>query len=707
MGSPSHKQTDMLRAAMRLLIILILLGYLMLWFMMPTNTYRHIWLRHVRNKFNSAYFGLQGATLVLYSFPILLIAVLGCVYLHLGKRSDQNDFQSDGRKRSKLSKWKNPMIVKGPLGIVSGIELGFLFMFVALLIWSLSTYLHNGFATITPEGGEQVWEAKLDNASLRLGLIGNICLAVLFFPVTRGSSVLPLFGLTSESSIKHHIWVGHMVMMFFTAHGVGYIIYWAATNQLSEILKWGKAEISNVAGELSLLAGLGLWATTLSSIRRKMFELFFYTHHLYILFMIFFLLHVPISFACISLPGFYLFLVDRYLRFLQSRQRVRSVSARILPCETLEINFSKTPGLSYNPTSVLFVNVPSISKLQWHPFTITSNSNLESEMLSVVLKSEGSWSKKLYQMLSSPSSIDRLEVSVEGPYGPASTQFLRHDTLVMVSGGSGITPFISIIRELIFAATTYKCKTPQVILICAFKNSSYLTMLQLLLPICGTPSAISNLQLRIEVYITREKEPSINNSKLLRTIWFKPHPTDAPVSAILGPRSWLWLGAIISSSFVIFLIIIGLITRYYIYPIDHNTWKVFSYSFRSFLNMLVICICIAMTASAAVLRNKKQNEREANQIQNLEGCTPTRSSPELRLDDAERELESLPHQSIVQDTNVHYGRRPDLKSILVDCKGSSVGVLVSGPKKMRHEIATICSSGLASNLHFEFISFSW
>lgn len=75
-----------------------------------------------------------------------------------------------------------------------------------------------------------------------------------------------------------------------------------------------------------------------------MFELFFYTHHLYILFMIFFLLHVPISFACISLPGFYLFLVDRYLRFLQSRQRVRSVSARILPCETLEINFSKTPG---------------------------------------------------------------------------------------------------------------------------------------------------------------------------------------------------------------------------------------------------------------------------------------------------------------------------------------------------------------------------
>jgi len=45
--------------------------------------------------------------------------------------------------------------------------------------------------------------------------------------------------------------------------------------------------------------------------------------------------------------------------------------------------------------------------------------------------------------------------------------------------------------------------------------------------------------------------------------------------------------------------------------------------------------------------------------------------------------------------------------ILVDHKGSSVGVLASGPKTMRHEVAAICSSGLAGNLDFESISFSW
>jgi len=43
--------------------------------------------------------------------------------------------------------------------------------------------------------------------------------------------------------------------------------------------------------------------------------------------------------------------------------------------------------------------------------------------------------------------------------------------------------------------------------------------------------------------------------------------------------------------------------------------------------------------------------------------------------------------------------------ILFEHKGSSVGVIASGPKTMRHEVAAVCYS--AENLHFESISFSW
>lgn len=124
--------------------------------------------------------------------------------------------------------------------------------------------------------------------------------------------------------------------------------------QWLQMIDWSKTGVSNVAGEISLLAGLGLWVTTFPRIRRKMFELFFYTHHLYILFMFFFILHVGISYCCMMLPGFYLFLVDRYLRFLQSRHRVRLLSARVLPCDAVELNFSKSPGDHHYINSLFF-----------------------------------------------------------------------------------------------------------------------------------------------------------------------------------------------------------------------------------------------------------------------------------------------------------------------------------------------------------------
>lgn len=55
--------------------------------------------------------------------------------------------------------WKRPIIIKG-LGIVSRIELTFLVMFIALLVWAFSNYLRISFAKITPasaaKDGEKV-----------------------------------------------------------------------------------------------------------------------------------------------------------------------------------------------------------------------------------------------------------------------------------------------------------------------------------------------------------------------------------------------------------------------------------------------------------------------------------------------------------------------------------------------------------------------
>ncbi|KAH9604127.1 hypothetical protein KSS87_010467 [Heliosperma pusillum] len=628
------------RKAIMVTVVLVMLGYLMMWIIMPTNLYRYTWTPKLKAKMTSTYFGTQAQSILIYTVPMILIAVLASVYLHLGKQS-HGDYAAirKEKKGSKLAIWRRPVIIKGPLGIVSGVELSFLVMFVALLAWSLSTFLHVGYGRLAPQVGEKRWLAKWEATVFRLGLTGNICLALLFYPVTRGSTILQMFGLTSEASIKYHMWLGHTLMAFFTAHGLGYLLFWVVSGQISEALKWEKVGVSNVAGEIALLSGLILWIATFPRIRRKMFEVFFYTHHLYIVFMLFFFLHVGISYAFYMLPGIFLFIIDRYLRFLQSRQRVRLLSARVLSCQAIELNFAKNPSLTYNPTSNIFINIPAVSKLQWHPFTITSSSNLESDRLSVMIKVGGNWTRKLYDMVSS-SPVDRLEVSVEGPYGPASNHFLR-------------------------------------------------------------------LDLQIKAYVTKQKqESSLDHLTQPQCTWFKPHNSDAPISPSLGQNGHLWVGAIIASSFISFLIFMGILTKYLIYPIDHNTNKVFSTWERTVLYLLVLCICIAITSSFAVIWNKKRNGMEAKQIVSLEGVTP-KATPGSQYYNADRELESLPLQSIFESTEVHYGERPNLKRLLFDLKESNVGVLACGPQGLRHEVAAICASGLADNLHFESISFTW
>lgn len=81
------------------------------------------------------------------------INICFCLYL--------KQLNSKGNKNKLAGIWRRPLIVKR-LGIVSRIELAFFAMFIALLVWSFSTYLRISFAKITPlsavANGEQVYD---------------------------------------------------------------------------------------------------------------------------------------------------------------------------------------------------------------------------------------------------------------------------------------------------------------------------------------------------------------------------------------------------------------------------------------------------------------------------------------------------------------------------------------------------------------------
>lgn len=107
------------------------------------------------------------------------------------------------------------------------------------------------------------------------------------------------------------------------------------------MIEWKNKGVANLPGVISLAAGLLMWVTSLPGVRRVNFELFFYTHQLYVVFVVFMALHIGSLAFCYVAGGIFLFMLDRFLRFFQSRRTVDVLSARSFPCGTLELVLSK------------------------------------------------------------------------------------------------------------------------------------------------------------------------------------------------------------------------------------------------------------------------------------------------------------------------------------------------------------------------------
>ena len=60
------------------------------------------------------------------------------------------------------------------------------------------------------------------------------------------------------------------------------------------------------------------WMTSLYPVRSNKFELFIYSHQLYIIFIVFFALHVGHFIFCVPVRGIFLFFLVHFLRFCQS-----------------------------------------------------------------------------------------------------------------------------------------------------------------------------------------------------------------------------------------------------------------------------------------------------------------------------------------------------------------------------------------------------
>ncbi|EEF46631.1 ferric-chelate reductase, putative [Ricinus communis] len=476
------------------------------------------------DKIRDSFLGYTGSVFLLFSGPVIIIALLSVVYLNLS--SGEGEIQEiTGPKRPSYRMWTFPVLVEGPLGVVSAAELVGILLFAVYILWVAGVYavqklsiifVNTEFTTLLK------WSWFFRMTARGFGLVGAFCLSFMFIPVSRGSVLLRLLNIPFEHAIRYHIWLGHLCMCLFTLHGSFYFIGWIMSGEIpSELISWTPTDGANLAGIINIFFGWSIWITSLPFVRPKNFELFYYTHHLYIIFIIFFAMHVGNFFFCIAAGSIFLFMIDRFLRFCQSRKTVDIVSTTYFPCGVVELVLSRPECLNYNALSAVFLRFRGISFMQWHPFSVSSSPLNGKNCISILIKACGDWTSRLKDHISEENEeqeqlnlhhSSKLTASIEGPYGHELPYQLEYENLVLVAGGIGISPFIAILSDVIYRIKQGKpCLPRNIILVWTMKRSNELSILSTIGMESIRSLPFDKLHLEMLIYVTQQLETVLEN----------------------------------------------------------------------------------------------------------------------------------------------------------------------------------------------------
>ncbi|KAK8072106.1 Cytochrome b-245 heavy chain subunit beta [Apiospora saccharicola] len=250
-------------------------------------------------------------------------------------------------------------------------------------------------------------------------------------------------------------------------------------------------QAGGITGHTMLLCMLLMYTTAHHRIRQQSFETFWYTHHLFIPFLLGLYTHTtscfvrdtadPISpFAgeeyekhCLGYLGWRwelfaggFYLIERLYREIRAKKSTKITRVVRHPYDVVEIQFNK-PSFKYKAGQWLFLQVPGVSAYQWHPFTITSCPY--DPYVSVHVRQVGDFTRALGDAVGAgPAQAKQYDgvdpmgmyevalqngqqmplLRIDGPYGAPAEDVFDNEIAVLIGTGIGVTPWASILKNI-------------------------------------------------------------------------------------------------------------------------------------------------------------------------------------------------------------------------------------------------------------------
>ncbi len=252
-----------------------------------------------------------------------------------------------------------------------------------------------------------------------------------------------------DESIEAHKLLGH------TMFGLA----WAHAGTLTAAYAMGHAPASplGVVGGARGATGLAIlvvftlmWVMSLAFIRRSSrFELFYFSHLLYVAWLGLAVVHAPTFalWAGVPLLGF---AIEQLLRLRRRGPATKVRAARALRSGVVALELERPAGFRFAAGDYVFLRLPAVARREWHPFTLSSAP--ERDELHVHVRSLGNWTGAVRRLAEEGGLTAGATAYVDGPYGSPSGDIFRSRHAVLIGAGIGVTPFASVLESLVLRA---------------------------------------------------------------------------------------------------------------------------------------------------------------------------------------------------------------------------------------------------------------
>ncbi|CAM9432675.1 unnamed protein product [Chrysoparadoxa australica] len=283
---------------------------------------------------------------------------------------------------------------------------------------------------------------------------------VLLLPA-RGSVVSLLTGMGVEKLLRFHRWAGYVLAIPMYLHGMSHHAF----------RKWTGAHYT---GNVAALLYMAMVVLSLPPVRKHFFELFFLSHFpLAVAFTATILWHDDevLDWIC-GVACRHSSLPQANVLWRQGLASSKPHSVVFVDAPSAQsacsfthsfpyyfhpqlVNVTRHPNSTitklsvawdappFKPGQFAWVRVPTVSQLQWHPFSFSSSP--QRNVATFHIRALGGWTEGIHSLISHPNA----EIFVDGPYGGPTIPYTKCQELVLVGGGVGVTPLMSIAGDLL------------------------------------------------------------------------------------------------------------------------------------------------------------------------------------------------------------------------------------------------------------------